>query len=135
MKTAIKIFLAFRSFQNRMSKTAQFRFSKSFFYVKNQPNLSDFFFIGLAYSSLNSAKLSCSSEVTLLYICISNEVGAVYISVAVLKTRNITGFLYSKHLLSSLSEVHIKSKYFILYYSEHLSRCIDQTVRPQLKSK
>ena len=103
----------------RISNIAQFWFSKSFFYVKNWPNLSDFFSLknikmgeqvllmtylaifnfqctffskkcvqiltfdtklsqiprtflwpisqtfGLAYLPLNSAKLSCSSEVTL----------------------------------------------------------------------
>ena len=42
MKTAQKMF---GSIWNGRSNIAQFWFPKSFFYVKNQPNLSDFFFI------------------------------------------------------------------------------------------
>ena len=40
MKTAIKMFLVFGSIWNGWSNIAQFWLSKSFFYVKNQPNLS-----------------------------------------------------------------------------------------------
>ena len=43
MKTAIKMFWVFGSIWNGRSIIAQFWFSKSFFYVKNQPNLSEFF--------------------------------------------------------------------------------------------
>ena len=45
MKTATKMFKVFGSIWNGRSNTAQFWLSKSFFYVKNRPNLSDFFFI------------------------------------------------------------------------------------------
>ena len=46
MKTTIKMFELFRVISliwKRRSIIAQFWFSKSFFCVKNQPNLSDFF--------------------------------------------------------------------------------------------
>jgi hypothetical protein len=45
MKITIKMFYLFRSIGNLRSIIAQFWFSKSLFYAKNRPNLSDFVFI------------------------------------------------------------------------------------------
>ena len=43
MKIFIKLFWVFGLIWNERSNIAQFGFSKSLFYVKNQPNLSEFF--------------------------------------------------------------------------------------------
>ena len=56
------------SIWNVRSIIAPIWFPKSIFSVKNEPNISYFF-----YSSLNSAKLSCSSEVTLILLHIMKK--------------------------------------------------------------
>ena len=43
MKMAVKMFYVLGSIWNGRSNIAQFWFSKSFFYVKNRTNLSEFF--------------------------------------------------------------------------------------------